>query len=390
MCFGDEKRELRTCNYRYDKLLTVKNENLERWKDPKTAIRIGKDPQVQIEYFWIVVVYDVSRNRAEIEESILAITENSGSLLLPLETTPIMTTRLTPRVRRALLYLQGFDGKKIAKASSHPTLDCACLDMEDGVGITMKEQAREGIVHALQTVDFGRTERLARINAFDTGDLAMRDLEAVLKSSVLPDGIVIPKVESPEDILTVSERLDALGDRAHDTRIVGMIESARSVLNMSAILAAAPHRFDALIFGADDYASTVGATRTKDGAEVEFARNSVLMQAAAYGVSCIDAVKIDFHDEAQLRKESRLSFELGYVGRQVIHPKQIDPVQEEYSPTSEAIEHAAAVVQANREHQQHGEGAFSYKGIMIDMPTVKQFESLLYRAELMGLYNSSK
>ena len=94
-----------------------------------------------------------------------------------------MTTRLAPRARRALLYLQGFDGKKIAKASAHPTLDCACLDMEDGVGITMKTQAREGIVHALQNVDFGRTERVARINSFDTGDLALRDLEALMVRS---------------------------------------------------------------------------------------------------------------------------------------------------------------------------------------------------------------
>lgn len=88
---------------------------------------------------------------------------------------------LIPRVRRALLYLQGFDARKIAKASSHPTLDCACLDMEDGVGVAKKEAAREGIIHALENVDFGRTERLVRINGFETGDLASQDLEAVLK-----------------------------------------------------------------------------------------------------------------------------------------------------------------------------------------------------------------
>ena len=298
-----------------------------------------------------------------------------------------MTTRLAPRIRRALLYLQGFDGKKIAKASSHPTLDCACLDMEDGVGMGRKLDAREGIVHALQTVDFGRTERLARINAFDTGDLALQDLEALMKCPVLPDGIVIPKVESPSDVELVSERLDALGDVANDTRIVAMIESATSVLHMSSILKAAPHRLDCIIFGADDYASTVGATRTREGHEVEFARNWVLLQAAAQGVSCIDAVQIDYHDLELLRTESRQSFELGYIGKQVIHPNQIDPVQEAYSPSSEAIEHAAAVVAANHEHQQHGEGAFTFQGKMIDMPTVKQFENLLYRAELMGLYD---
>ena len=103
---------------------------------------------------------------------------------------------LAPRVRRALLYLQGFDQKKIAKASAHPTLDCACLDMEDGVGVTMKDHARAGIVHALQTVDFGRTEVVARINSFDTGDLALRDLEALLQSPVLPHAIAIPKCET--------------------------------------------------------------------------------------------------------------------------------------------------------------------------------------------------
>lgn len=302
-----------------------------------------------------------------------------------------MTTRLAPRARRALLYLQGFDGKKIAKASAHPTLDCACLDMEDGVGITMKEQARHGIVHALQTVDFGRTERVARINSFDTpGDLALRDLQALLECLVLPDAICIPKVESAEDIRQVSEGLDALGDVALHTRIIGMIESAKAVLNMNNICTAAPHRFDSIIFGADDYASTVGAKRTKASTEVDFARNMILMQAAAHGVSCIDQVQIDFHDEEQLRKESLQSFQLGYIGKQVIHPKQIDPVQESYSPSTEQIEHAAAVVQANQEHQQQGQGAFSFKGKMIDMPTVKQYESLLQAAELMGLYKKDE
>lgn len=247
-------------------------------------------------------------------------------------------------------------------------------------------QARQGIVRALQTVDFGRTERVARINSFDTGDLAMHDLDALIQCPVLPDAICVPKAISAQDILQVSERLDALGDIALNTRIIGMIESATAVVNMPQICAAAPHRFDALIFGADDYASTVGAKRTKQSTEVDFARNMILLQAAAHGLVCIDQVQIDFHDEEQLRKESVASFQLGYVGKQVIHPKQIDPVQESYSPSKQDIEHAAAVVQANEEHQLKGEGAFSYMGKMIDMPTVKQFQSLLQVAELMGLY----
>ena len=296
---------------------------------------------------------------------------------------------LAPRVRRALLYLQGYDKRKIAKASSHPTLDCACLDMEDGVALSKKEDARKGIIDALAHVDFGRTECLVRINSFDTGTLARRDLDAVIASPVLPDGIVIPKVESATDVLTVSQELDALGDIAQRVRIISMIESPRALLNMNAICSASPERMDAVIFGGDDYASTVGATRTKSGEELEFARNYMLLHAAAHGVQCIDTVQIDFRKDADnlLRKESEHSFRQGYSGKQIIHPAQIDPVQEAYSPTFEAIAHAAAVVQAHVEHQERGEGAFEFEGNMIDAPTVKQFELLLTKARLMGLYN---
>ena len=294
---------------------------------------------------------------------------------------------LAPRVRRALLYLQGFDKRKIAKASAHPTLDCACLDMEDGVALSKKEDARKGIIDALEHVDFGRTERLVRINGFETGDLARRDLDAVLASPVMPDGIVIPKVESATEVLTVSKELDELGDRASDVRIVCMIESARALLNMNAICTASPTRMDSVIFGGDDYASNVGATRTKSGEELDFARNFMLLHASAHGVASVDIVQIDFHDVDYLRKESECSFRQGFSGKQIIHPKQIEPVQEAYSPTPEAIAHAAAVVQAHIEHQQIGEGAFEFENSMIDAPTVKQFELLLAKARLMGLYD---
>jgi citrate lyase subunit beta-like protein len=297
--------------------------------------------------------------------------------------------RLAPRVRRAFLYLQGYDGKKITKAVTHrPTLDCVCLDMEDGVGSSKKDQARAGIVHALRTVDFGTTEPVVRINSLDTGDLAMRDLEAVLTCPTLPKAICIPKVESAADVRLVSERLDALGDVAHDVRIISMIESPMALLHMEEICTtASPHRMDCVVFGADDYASAVGATRTQLGQEMDFARNLCLLQAAAYGVDAIDMVQIDFTNIQQLQTESRSSFELGYTGKQVIHPNQIDPAQQAYSPTNQAIEDAALIVRANREHQEHGEGAFSFHGKMIDMPTVKQFENLLQRAALMGLYH---
>ena len=301
-----------------------------------------------------------------------------------------MTSRfLAPRARRAFLYLQGYDMKKITKVSSTQLsniLDCVCLDMEDGVGVTMKEQARDGIIHALQHVNFGpRMERVVRINSFDTGDLAMKDLHAVLSCPVLPDAICIPKVETSKDILQVSDRLDTLGDVAYNTRIIGMIESPTSILNMNEICSASPHRFDCVIFGADDYASKVGAKRTKESTEINFAKNMILMHASAHNISCIDQVLIDYNDLEQLRKESIESYQLGYVGKQIIHPKQIQVVQESYTPNVEDVEYAKCIVDANQEHQQQGKGAFSYEGKMIDAPTVKQYENLLQVAKLMGI-----
>ena len=305
-------------------------------------------------------------------------------------TTIIAKTRslLSPRARRAFLYLQGYDTKKINKVSTQlsTTLDCVCLDMEDGVAINKKEQARDGIVHALQHVNFGsRIERVVRINSFDTGDLAQQDLHAILNCPVLPDAICIPKVESSEDILQVSDRLDTLGDVAFHTRIIGMIESPTAILNMNDICNASPHRFDCVIFGADDYASKVGATRTKDSTEINFAKNYILLHAAAYNLSYIDQVLIDYKDDEQLRKESIESYQLGYVGKQIIHPKQIQIVQDSYTPKLEDVEYAKCIVEANVEHQKQGYGAFSYEGKMIDAPTVKQYENLLQVATLMGI-----
>lgn len=188
------------------------------------------------------------------------------------------------------------------------------------------------------------------------------------------------------EVCAVSEQLDSLGDQAMDTRIICMIESARAMLNMNEICSACPERMDAVILGGDDYASDVGATRTKTGEEMEFARNYMLMHAAAHDVASIDIVQIDYRDEKQLRAESLRSFQQGYTGKQVIHPAQIDPVQEAYSPSMDAINHAAAVIKAHEEHQRVGHGAFSFEGLMIDMPTVKQFELLLARARRMGLH----
>jgi citrate lyase beta subunit len=284
--------------------------------------------------------------------------------------------------RRALLYVPGNDRHKIEKALTLG-VDCICMDMEDGVALNRKAEARATIARALQELDFGRSERLARINAVGPG-LEKDDIESVLPYH--PDGIVIPKIESLEQIQWASGKIEAAelasGWPVNSIRLIVDVETARGILNLKEI--AAHPRLDAVIFGAEDFAASVGATRTADAWEVFYARSAVVTVAAAYGLGAIDMVTIDFKDIEKIRQEARFGAQMGYSGKQIIHPNQVAPVQEAFTPDAEAIAHARRLVEAFEEHQAKGSGAFALDGKMIDMPLVKAAQNVLARARTAG------
>src|SRR5512135_1707421 len=196
--------------------------------------------------------------------------------------------------RRALLYMPGDDRHKIEKATTLG-VDCICMDMEDGVAVNRKAEARLTIGKALQELDFGRSEKLARINAVGSG-LEDQDIRAVLPCH--PDGIVIPKMEDLSQIHWASEIIEAEelrnGWQVGSIRILVDVETAKGILNLREI--ASHPRLDALIFGGEDFAASVGATRTRDAMELLYAREATVAAAAAYGLQAIDIVAIDFKD----------------------------------------------------------------------------------------------
>ncbi len=159
--------------------------------------------------------------------------------------------------RRALLYMPGDDWKKITKAITLG-VDCICMDMEDGVAVNKKAEARVTIAKALRELDFGKSEKLARINAVGSG-MEKEDIEAVLPYH--PDGIVIPKMESLEQIQWAHEIIEAAelknGWPMNSIRVVVDVETAKGILNLKEI--ASHPRLDALIFGGEDFAASVGA-----------------------------------------------------------------------------------------------------------------------------------
>ena len=286
------------------------------------------------------------------------------------------------RARRALLYMPGDDRHKIEKALTLG-VDCICMDMEDGVALNRKAEARRTIAAALRELEFGRSEKLARINAVGSG-LETEDIEAVLPFR--PDGVVVPKVERLEQIQWASEKIEAAelayGWPIHSIRMLVGVETPRAILNLNEI--ASHPRLDAVIFGGEDYAASVGATRTPAALELLYARSAVVAACAAYELQAIDMVTVDFKNLETVRREASFGAQLGYTGKQVIHPNQVAPVQEAFTPDEAAIESARQLVDAFESHQARGSGAFALDGRMIDKPLVMAAERVLERARAAG------
>lgn len=278
------------------------------------------------------------------------------------------------RPRRCLLFMPGDDLNKIQKGISLG-VDSIVMDLEDGVALNRKAEARATIAAALHDLDFGRSERVVRINPIGSG-LEQDDLDVVLPCR--PDSIMIPKVEHAEHIHWLAE---AIADPA--IRLLAIIETARAIVNLREI-AVVSDRLDALIFGAEDLAGDIGATRTKAGWEVFYARSAVVTHAAAFGLQAIDTLVIDFNDEAALIEDARLGAQLGFSGKLAIHPKQVPVIQNIFTPGDEQIAAAQRLIAAHDQQQADGVGAFALDGKMIDMPAIRAAQQVLAKARAAG------
>ncbi len=288
------------------------------------------------------------------------------------------------RSRRAMMYVPGSDENKIVKSATLG-LDCAILDLEDGVAFNRKDEARGVIRQALERVDFGRTERLVRINPLYSGK-AEQDLAAVLPGK--PDAILIPKADSAAIVVAVEKIISAFeqsqGWQEGEIALALLIESASAFVNLAEICRASA-RVQALVFGAEDFCADTGVTRTNSARELLYARSALVLHAAAFQLQAIDMVQINYRDTALLEAECRDAVELGFSGKTVVHPSQVGPVQRAFTPSDSLIAYAREIVHGAELAQRGGSGVFTHQGKLVDLPVVKRAEQILARARAAGL-----
>lgn len=282
------------------------------------------------------------------------------------------------RLRRSRIYLPGNSPRMIQKGP-HLGADAVILDLEDSVSPEEKDAARILVARAIETLDFGGSEVMVRINPIHAGGLD--DLPVVLAAG--PDSIVVPKCESRDDVLTVDNAINDFNP-GKPVAILPMIETAKGILNAYEV-ASASTRVDAVTFGGEDFTQDIGATRTKEGREIFWGRSMLVIAAKAAGVQALDTVFSDLTDEQGLRRDTRMIKEMGFDGRAAVHPAQIEIIHEVFTPTETEIRHATDVVFAAEKARREGLGVAVVKGKMIDKPIIQRAEKIIRIAERLDL-----
>jgi citrate lyase beta subunit len=289
-------------------------------------------------------------------------------------------------IRRALLFMPGDDRRKIEKGAALG-VDSIIMDLEDGVALNNKTAARITVAAALREIDFGRTERIVRLNPVNAEGLHRDDLETTLPAH--PDGYLLPKVETPQQLQTVDAEITEAETRyqwdSNSIALIALVETAIGIVNLPAIAAATP-RLRALAFGAEDLAGDMGAMRTPDGWEVFYARSALVLHAKAFGLQALDTPFVDLRaDDSQLVAEAEQALYMGYTGKLAIHPRQVSVIQQVFTPTATQIDHARRLIEAHDEHQANARGVFVFEGKMVDMPMIRAAKSVLHRARAAGI-----
>lgn len=302
----------------------------------------------------------------------------------PAQGIPEAKLQMKHSLRRTLLYVPGNHPGMLKDAGIYGA-DCILFDLEDSISIESKDAARFLVTEALNSIDYGGTEVFVRINDLNT-EWGKKDLEAIVQTGKA--GIRLPKVECAEEVIECDQEISRLEAKAGlpsgSTNMMVTIESTKGVLNSQSIAAASP-RLVAIAIGGEDFVTDLKTNRSPEGFEMLFARSMILLAARAAGIDAIDTVYSNVNDEEGFRKEVMWIKKLGFDGKSVINPRQIQPVHEIFTPTQKNIDSARRVIEAMQEAQRSQKGVISLDGKMIDKPIVLRAQRVLDLAEASRL-----
>lgn len=284
-------------------------------------------------------------------------------------------------IKRSVLCVPGSDQRKIAKAVATDA-DEIVLDLEDAVAPSSKDAAREVVARALVSPAWSGRRVAVRVNAPGT-PWCHADIEACVRAGGALQSIVLPKVESPGDLAFADRMLDGVEAAAADAgatiEVQALIETATGVVNIAEI-ASASSRLVGLILGYADLAASLGRSATVPPEVWLPTQDAVVRAARSAGIAAIDGPHLGVGVDDVFNAAVRRAVEIGFDGKWVIHPRQVDGVNEAFAPAPERVAWARRVVDAMQDGHASGVGAVAVDGQMIDEAVVVAARQMLARA----------
>ncbi|MBN6070902.1 citrate (pro-3S)-lyase subunit beta [Aggregatibacter actinomycetemcomitans] len=284
------------------------------------------------------------------------------------------------KLRRSMLFVPGSNAAMLSNSFIYKP-DSIMFDLEDAVALKEKDTARLLVAHALQHPLYKDIETVVRVNPLDS-KFGVADLNAVVRAGV--DVVRMPKTETAQDVIDMDREITeiekACGREVGSTKMLAAIESPLGITQANQI-ATASKRLIGIALGAEDYVRNLKTERSPEGIELLFARCSILQAARAAGIQAFDTVYSNANNEEGFLKEAALIKQLGFDGKSLINPRQIELLHNLFAPTQKDVDQARRIIEAAEEAERQGSGVVSLNGKMIDAPIIDRAKLVLERAK---------
>ncbi|WP_049355409.1 citrate (pro-3S)-lyase subunit beta [Haemophilus parainfluenzae] len=284
------------------------------------------------------------------------------------------------KLRRSMLFVPGSNAAMLSNSFIYKP-DSIMFDLEDAVALKEKDSARLLVAHALQHPLYQEIETVVRVNPLDS-EFGLLDLNAVVRAGV--DVVRMPKTETAQDVVDMDNAITDIektcGREVGSTKMLAAIESPLGITQANQI-ATASKRLIGIALGAEDYVRNLKTERSPEGIELLFARCSILQAARAAGIQAFDTVYSNANNEEGFLKEAALIKQLGFDGKSLINPRQIELLHNLFAPTQKDVDQAKRIIEAAKEAEKQGSGVVSLNGKMIDAPIIDRAKLVLERAK---------